>query len=55
MAISRSHDKKSPSQNPTDFYKSKQQGGCEGKPSRVPEKLSGGPMRERIYGGKSGK
>ena len=50
MAISRSHDKKSPSQKPNDFYKGMQQGGSEGKPSSVPEKLPSGPMRERVYG-----
>lgn len=50
MAISRSHEKKSPSQNPNSFYKSEQQGGAYGKPTSVPDKLSGGPMREKIYG-----
>ncbi len=53
MAISKTHAKKSPTQNPTDFYKSKQSGGAEGKGGgRVPDKLSGGPMREQIYGRK---
>lgn len=46
MAIARTHAPKAPSQNPTDFYKSKPQGGAHGKPSSVPEKLNGGPMRE---------
>ena len=56
MAISRSHAKKSPTQNPTDFYKSQQFGGAEGKSTqKVGDKLTGGPQRERIYGGKSGK
>lgn len=50
--ISRSHGKKAPSQNPVAFYKSEQQGGAEGKPSSVPQKLTGGPMREKIYGRK---
>lgn len=50
MAISHGHDKKSPSQNPVSFYKSEQQGGSQGKPSAVPDKLTGGPMREQIYG-----
>lgn len=51
MAISRdSYSKKSPSQNPVDFYKGQQQGGTEGKPQRVPDKLEGGPMREKIMG-----
>lgn len=53
MAISRSHAKKSPTQNPTDFYKSEQSGGADGKAKqKVPDKLSGGPMREKIYGKK---
>ena len=46
MAVSRTIVPKAPSQNPVDFYKGKQQGGAEGKPSRVGEKLTGGPMRE---------
>ena len=54
MAISKSHSKKAPSQNPTAFYKSQQQGGAYGKAESVPDKLSGGPQRERIMGGKSG-
>lgn len=48
MAVSKSHSPKAPSQNPVDFYKSKQQGGAQGSPSRVPEKLTGGPMREKM-------
>ena len=56
MAISRSHQKKSPTQTPTSFYKLEQKGGAEGKSAdKVGDKLSGGPQRERIYGGKSGK
>lgn len=51
MSISKSHAKKSPTQNPVDFYQSKQSGGAEGKnPGKVPDKLKGGPMREKIYG-----
>lgn len=46
MAISRKIDPKAPSQNPVDFYKGKQEGGAHGKPSRVGEKLQGGPTRE---------
>jgi hypothetical protein len=46
MAISRKIDPKAPSQNPVDFYKGVQQGGANGKPSRVGEKLQGGPTRE---------
>lgn len=50
--ISRSHAKKAPTQSPTAFYKSEQQGGTHGKPQSVPDKLTGGPMREQIYGRK---
>lgn len=50
MAISRSHSKKAPSQNPTDFYMMKQQGGAYGSPKSVPDQLSGGPMQEKIWG-----
>lgn len=53
MAISKTHAKKSPNQNPVSFYKSEQYGGAEGKTSqKVPDKLTGGPMREKIYGRK---
>jgi len=52
MAITKSRDsKKSPSQNPTDFFKGKQSGGAHGKAGyTAPEKLSGGPMREKVMG-----
>lgn len=50
--ISKSHAKKSPTQAPTAFYKSEQQGGAHGKPTKVGDKLTGGPMREQIYGRK---
>lgn len=53
MAISQDHSKKAPSQNPTDFYKLQQQGGAQGKATRVGDTLSGGPMVEKIYGNKS--
>jgi len=46
MAISRTIHPKSPSQNPVGFYKGQQQGGAQGKPEKVGEKLQGGPMRE---------
>lgn len=52
MAVSRSHSKKAPSQNPVDTFKCVQQGGAEGKATKVGDKLSGGPMREQIYGRK---
>jgi len=48
MAISRTITPKAPSQRPTDFYQLKQQGGAHGKPESVPEKLKGGPMREKM-------
>ena len=46
MAIARDTPNKAPSQNPVDFFKLKQQGGAQGTPSKVPERLTGGPMRE---------
>ena len=46
MAVSRTIVPKAPSQNPTAFYQGKQQGGAQGKPEKVGEKLTGGPMRE---------
>jgi len=48
MAVSKTTHPKAPSQNPVDFYKGKQQGGAQGTPARVPEKLQGGPMREKM-------
>lgn len=53
MAISRTHSKKSPSQNPVAFFEGKQSGGALGKGSgKVPDKLSSGTQREKIYGRK---
>lgn len=52
MAISRDHPKKSPSQNPVDFYHSRQQGGAHGKPTRVPDELNGGKLVEKVMGKK---
>ncbi len=47
MGISRGKiTPKAPSQNPVAFYKGESQGGAYGKPTSVPEKLQGGPMRE---------
>ena len=46
MAVSRTIVPKSPSQNPVAFYKGEQQGGAQGKPTKVGDKLTGGPMRE---------
>lgn len=51
--ISKSHAKKSPNQNPVDFYESKQFGGALGKSAqKVPDKLNGGKLREQVYGRK---
>lgn len=53
MAISRSHAKKSPSQNPVDFFEGKQKGGPLGKSSYLaPDKLKSGAQREKIFGRK---
>lgn len=52
MAITRTSTKKAPSQNPVSFYKGEQQGGAEGKPQKVGDKLTGGPVREQIFGRK---
>jgi hypothetical protein len=49
MAVERKIDPKAPSQNPVDFYESKQQGGMHGKPERFnAERLKSGPMREKM-------
>lgn len=48
--IRKSSGVKAPSQNPVAYFKGKQQGGAHGKASSVPQKLAGGPMRERIMG-----
>lgn len=53
MAVNRTISKKAPSQNPVDFFKCKAQGGTHGKPQSVGDKLTGGPMREQIYGRKT--
>lgn len=52
MAVSKSHPPKGPSQDPTSFYKSVQQGGAYGKNSNSngSGKMSGGPMQEKIWG-----
>ena len=54
MAITKNREsRKSPSQNPSDFFKSKQSGGATGASGyTAPEKLSGGPMREKVMGDK---
>jgi hypothetical protein len=53
MAVSRSINKKAPSQNPVDFFECKQHGGADAgttKAQHVPDKLSSGSQREKIYG-----
>lgn len=53
MAISRSHSKKQPSQNPVAFYELKQSGGAKGKGGgSVPDQLKSGTQRERVFGKK---
>lgn len=52
MSMMKPSGKKQPSQNPVDFFKGKQQGGTHGASSKVPDMLSGGPMREKMPGGK---
>ena len=55
MAIKNSRSSpKSPSQNPTAFFKGVQSGGAHGGGNyTAPAKLSGGPMREKVMGTKS--
>lgn len=55
MAISRTWAKKAPSQDPTAFYKMKPSGMTtpgSSKAGKVPDKLTGGPMLEKIAGRK---
>jgi len=53
MAINRGFSKKAPSQAPTKFFECQQQGGAHGSPTKVGDRLTDGPMREKIYGRKS--
>jgi hypothetical protein len=55
MAISKTHSKKSPSQKPTSFYKSKPHGGAlpTGGGESVGDQLQGGPQREQVFGRKN--
>lgn len=50
MAVSRDSSVKKPSQNPVKFFQCQQQGGADGKPTSVPDKLASGELREKIYG-----
>jgi hypothetical protein len=53
MSINKNREsRKSPSQEPTAFFKSVQSGGTHGaKNYTAPTKLSGGPQRENVMGG----
>ena len=53
MAINRGFSKKAPSQAPTKFFECQQQGGAHGSPTKVGDRLTDGPMREKIYGRQS--
>jgi len=53
MAVTRKMDKKAPTQNPVSFFECEQQGGTHGKPTRIPDVLKSGKMREEVYGRKT--
>jgi hypothetical protein len=53
MAVTRNMPKKAPTQNPVAFSMLEQQGGTHGKPTKVPDVLKSGPMREEVFGRKS--
>jgi hypothetical protein len=50
MAVSRTITKKSPSQQPVDFFQCKQSGGTHGSTQKVGDRLKSGAMREKING-----
>ena len=52
MAVSRSIQRKAPSQAPVDFFECKQAGGTHGGTGKAPEKSRSGPLREKIMGRK---
>lgn len=52
MAVTRKMSKKAPTQNPVAFFKLEQQGGTHGKPTKIPDVLKSGEMREKIHGRK---
>jgi len=52
MAVTSKMPKKAPTQNPVDFYECKQQGGTHGSPTRIPDVLKSGKMREEVFGRK---
>ena len=53
MAVSRDMPKKAPTQNPVEFFECKQQGGTHSTPTRIPDVLKSGKMREEVYGRKT--
>jgi hypothetical protein len=53
MAVTSKMPKKAPTQNPVAFFELKQKGGAHGSPTHVPDKLSSGTMREKVWGRKS--
>lgn len=55
MGIDHTPGRKAPSQNPVGYFKGERQGGAQGSPQSVPERLTGGPMREKIDGNASAK
>jgi len=50
MAVAKSHDKKSPSVDPTEFYRLQNLGTVYGTPGKVSDVLTSGPMREQLMG-----
>ena len=53
MAVTRSMSKKAPCQNPVKFFECQQEGGVHGKPTKVPDVLKSGKMREHVMGRKN--
>lgn len=53
MAVSRSIQRKAPSQAPKDFFRCEQSGGAHGSSKMAPEKSTSGPMMEKIMGKKA--
>ncbi len=53
MAVTHKMSKKAPSQNPVKFFECQQQGGVHGSPTRVPDELKSGAMREKVWGRKN--
>lgn len=53
MAVTRSIQRKAPSQAPTAYFECKQSGGAHGGTGKAPEKSTSGAMRERVWGKKA--